>query len=54
MEEAAGNERNVRALVLRILTVNFAAIHTTSMVWAPYGDTGMNGTGFANAVMSFI
>ncbi|CAL1702998.1 unnamed protein product [Somion occarium] len=31
MDEAKGEEREVRALVLRILTVNFAAIHTSSM-----------------------
>ncbi|KAI0070826.1 cytochrome P450 [Panus rudis PR-1116 ss-1] len=31
MDEAEGEEREIRALVLRILTVNFAAIHTSSM-----------------------
>ncbi|CCM00817.1 uncharacterized protein FIBRA_02859 [Fibroporia radiculosa] len=31
IEDAQGEERTVRALVLRILTVNFAAIHTSSM-----------------------
>ncbi|CAL1702938.1 unnamed protein product [Somion occarium] len=31
MDEAKGEERSVRALVLRILTLNFASIHTTSM-----------------------
>ncbi|PSS38083.1 hypothetical protein PHLCEN_2v63 [Hermanssonia centrifuga] len=30
MEAAEGEEREVRALVLRILTINFAAIHTSS------------------------
>ena len=32
MEEAQGDERSTRNLALRILTVNFAAIHTSSMV----------------------
>lgn len=32
MEEAAEDEQDVRSLTLRILTVNFAAIHTSSMV----------------------
>ncbi|KAI0072328.1 cytochrome P450 [Panus rudis PR-1116 ss-1] len=31
MDEAKGEERSIRALVLRILTINFASIHTTSM-----------------------
>lgn len=31
MDEAVGEDRSVRDLVLRILTVNFAAIHTSSM-----------------------
>lgn len=32
MDDAEGEEKAVRALVMRILTVNFAAIHTSSMV----------------------
>ena len=32
MDEAQGEEKTIRSLVLRILTVNFASIHTTSMV----------------------
>lgn len=32
LEEAKGEERTVRALALRILVINFAAIHTSSMV----------------------
>lgn len=32
MEEAVGEEREPRLLTLRILTVSFAAIHTSSMV----------------------
>jgi hypothetical protein len=32
MEDAIGEERDPRNLTLRILEVNFAAIHTTSMV----------------------
>lgn len=32
MDEAEGEEKAIRSLVLRILTVNFASIHTTSMV----------------------
>ncbi|KAJ3480750.1 hypothetical protein NLI96_g8125 [Meripilus lineatus] len=35
MEEATGKEKNVEALVIRILAVNFAAIHTSSM---SFGD----------------
>ncbi|KAK7678985.1 hypothetical protein QCA50_017928 [Cerrena zonata] len=31
MDEAEGEEKAIRSLVLRILTVNFASIHTTSM-----------------------
>jgi len=34
MEEAKDEEKEVRSLVLRILTVNFAAIHTSSMSFA--------------------
>ncbi|KAJ3480751.1 hypothetical protein NLI96_g8124 [Meripilus lineatus] len=34
MEEATGREKDVKALVMRILTVNFAAIHTSSMSFA--------------------
>lgn len=34
MDEAEGEERTVKALTVRILTVNFAAIHTSSMVCA--------------------
>lgn len=34
MDEAEGNERTVKSLTVRILTVNFAAIHTSSMVRA--------------------
>jgi ubiquinone biosynthesis protein UbiJ len=32
ISEAPESQRTVRALALRVLTVNFAAIHTTSMV----------------------
>ena len=32
MDNAQGEEKEIRALVLRILTINFAAIHTSSMV----------------------
>lgn len=32
MDEAKGYELTTRALVLRLLTLNFAAIHTSSMV----------------------
>ena len=32
MEDAVGEERDPRNLTLRILAINFAAIHTTSMV----------------------
>ena len=32
MDEAEGEEKDTRNLVCRILTVNFAAIHTSSMV----------------------
>ena len=32
MDEAEGEERSVKNLTVRILTVNFAAIHTSSMV----------------------
>ena len=32
MEDAVGEERDPRNLTLRILAVNFTAIHTTSMV----------------------
>lgn len=32
LDEAQGPQRSIRELTLRILTVNFAAIHTTSMV----------------------
>ena len=32
MEDAVGEEKEPRNLTLRILAVNFAAIHTTSMV----------------------
>jgi hypothetical protein len=32
MDEASGEEMSTRNLTLRILTVNFAAIHTSSMV----------------------
>ena len=32
MDCAQGDEKDIRALVLRILTINFAAIHTSSMV----------------------
>lgn len=32
MDEAGKDEQDVRSLTLRILTVNFAAIHTSSMV----------------------
>ena len=35
MDTAEGEEKDVRALTLRILTVNFAAIHTSSMVRSP-------------------
>lgn len=31
MEEANADEQDVRSLTLRVLTVNFAAIHTSSM-----------------------
>ena len=32
MEDAIGEEKEPRSLTLRVLAVNFAAIHTTSMV----------------------
>ena len=32
MDNAEGEEKEIRALVLRILTINFAAIHTSSSV----------------------
>ena len=32
MDEAKGEEATDRNLTLRILTINFAAIHTSSMV----------------------
>jgi len=32
MDEAKGEEQSVRNLTLRVLIINFAAIHTTSMV----------------------
>jgi len=32
MEDAVGEEKEPRNLTLRILAINFAAIHTTSMV----------------------
>lgn len=32
IDAAEGEERTVRALVLRMLTVNIAAIHTSSIV----------------------
>ena len=32
MDEAVGDEKEVSALTRRILVVNFAAIHTSSMV----------------------
>lgn len=32
MEEAPEDEQDIRSLTLRILTVNFAAVHTSSMV----------------------
>lgn len=32
MDAARGEERTVKALVLRLLTVNIAAIHTSSLV----------------------
>lgn len=32
MDIAEGEEREIRALVMRILTINFAAIHTSSNV----------------------
>ena len=32
MEDAVGEERDPRNLTLRILAINFAAIHTTSVV----------------------
>ena len=32
MDEAQGQEQSVRNLAIRILTVNFTAIHTSSMV----------------------
>jgi len=34
MDEATGQERSVDALCLRILFVNFAALHTSGMVGA--------------------
>ena len=36
IDAAEGEERTVRALVLRMLTVNMAAIHTSSIVCRPY------------------
>ena len=40
MDEATGEEALTRNLTLRILVVNFAAIHTSTMVgndtWIPY------------------
>ena len=34
MEEGYGKERSIEGIVMRILVVNFSAIHTTSMVGA--------------------
>lgn len=34
MDKARGEEQSIRNLTLRILTLNFAAIHTTTMVYA--------------------
>jgi hypothetical protein len=33
MDEAKGEERTLRGLTLRILAINFAAIHTTAMIF---------------------
>jgi hypothetical protein len=35
LEDAIGEERTVHNLVLRVLSTNFAALHTTSMVSSP-------------------
>jgi len=34
MDEAQGEERSVRSLALRVLMVNFASVHTTSLTFA--------------------
>lgn len=44
MEEAKGQEKDVWALVSRILVVNFAAIHTSSMVRRSISDLGFHST----------
>ena len=36
MEDAVGEEKDPRNLTLRVLVVNFAAVHTTSRVSYPY------------------
>ena len=50
LDEAKGDERTLPRLTNRVLSLNFAAIHTSSMV----GDEGSSGNGYGiNSLQSF-